>query len=67
VRSKYLQLGIGFLLVIVGLVLYLWLPTAFGTPIDLSDGYVIINPRTEMGIIGLAMLLIGLGVMKTAK
>jgi len=65
--SKYLQIGIGLLLAIVGLVLYLWLPTAFGTPIDWGDGLVTINPRTEMGIIGLVVLLIGLAMMKTAK
>ena len=61
------QFVLGILMIFVGLVIYLWLPTAFGTTFDWGDGIVTVNPAQEWGILGLVILLLGLGIAKTAN
>ena len=64
---KSVQVLLGIVMAIGGLVLYLWLPTAFGTPFDWGDGLVTVNPAHEWGIPGLVILLLGLGIASSAN
>ncbi|TFG99010.1 hypothetical protein E4H12_04210 [Candidatus Thorarchaeota archaeon] len=65
--SKYVQILVGIIMAIVGVILFIQLPYIFGYTIDFGDGILLPQPRSEYGIIGLVILLFGLGIARTAK